>query len=308
MLIYNPTSGLRRQQREEQFKRAAAALINEGHSVEVAATTAAGSAINQAREASATADAIFACGGDGTIHEVMQALVSETGKHTCALGVIPLGSANALARHLCLPLDPRAAALAQIRGQARTIPIGKLTWVGGVRYFAVMAGAGPDGALAYSLLSAQKSRIGRLAYYLHAARLFATRRFPSFEVETRQTENDIPVVCKAVSVMAVRVDNLGGIFSGLTSRAASIHDQGMQLVILRPPATISLPLWFLTGWIGAHRFNPLLRTADATSFACRPLNGSAPHFQADGEWLGSLPFTAQLIPNALRLLLPSVRQ
>jgi len=58
----------------------------------------------------------LACGGDGTIHEVLQCLASKTGKPTAALGIIPLGSANALARHLRLSLDPVKAALQQLQG------------------------------------------------------------------------------------------------------------------------------------------------------------------------------------------------
>jgi len=58
--------------------------------------------------------------------------------------------------------------------------VGKAGQKNGARYFMVMAGAGPDGALVYDTLSSRKSRMGRLAYYIHAARLFLTRRFPAF--------------------------------------------------------------------------------------------------------------------------------
>lgn len=305
MLIYNPTSGRNRNLREEQMRSVASAIAGSGHHVEVVPTISSGSAMSQAKAASASTDVIFACGGDGTIHEVMQALVSEEGNPTSTLGIIPLGSANALARHLRLSLDPRLAALQQIQGDPCTVPAGKIVYGDRVRYFAVMAGAGPDGDLTYSLLTSHKSRIGRFAYYLHAARLFAMRRFAPFEVESRKTASDTSVIHRAVGMMAVRIDNLGGVFSGLTSTAASIHDPAMQLVILKPPALISLPLWFLTGWLGARSVNPFLCTVNATCFTCRPLKDAAPHFQADGEWLGVLPFEARLIPNALRILLPN---
>ena len=47
-------------------------------------------------------DTIFACGGDGTIHNIVQVLA---GTHV-ALAVLPMGTANALAHDLGLPLDP----------------------------------------------------------------------------------------------------------------------------------------------------------------------------------------------------------
>lgn len=305
ILIYNPASGRNRHCRAEQLRQVADALSNLGHSVESIPTTAPGSATIQARQAVLSgANIIFACGGDGTIHEVLQGLVSETGEPTAALGIIPLGSANALARHLRLSLDPLKAALQQIHGTQRTIPIGKLTYGDEVRYFAVMAGAGADGALVYDLLTIHKSRLGRLAYYLHAARLFATRRFYPFEIEYTKAASEASVTQRAVSAMAVRVESLGGLFGKLAGGQATIHDAHLQLLILRPPAVLSLPMWFVSGWLNLHRRNPFLSLVDATSFTCRPFSCPAPHFQADGEWLGRIPVQVAIVPNALRLLLP----
>ncbi len=178
ILIYNPAAGRNRKLRASEVEQVATALSAAGHSVDVACTTGPASATRQACEAASRADAIFACGGDGTVHEVLQGLVIETGAPSCALGIIPLGSANALARHLRISLDPVTAAIQQVRGKARIIPVGKVVCAGVVRYFAFMAGAGPDGALVHSLQARQKSHLGRLAYYTRAARLFFTRRFP----------------------------------------------------------------------------------------------------------------------------------
>jgi diacylglycerol kinase family enzyme len=249
-------------------------------------------------------DVIFACGGDGTAHEVLQGVVCESGAPDCAMGVIPMGSANALARHLGISLDPCKAALDQARGKAESIPVGKISCGGGARYFVVMAGAGPDGALVYSLLAQQKTQLGRLAYYLRAARLFATRRFSAFEVEFTPIGSDQAITQKAVSVMAVRVDNLGGLFSGLTSRHASIRDPAMQLCLLSPPALLSLPLWFLSSWIRAGGLNPMLQSVEATAFNCRPIGKIAPHIQADGEWIGRASMEVTIVPNAVRMMLP----
>lgn len=302
-LIYNPVSGRNRNARESQVKQVAEALSAEGHSAEIVCTTGPGSAATQARAVAASADVIFACGGDGTVHEVLQGLVSEAGEPACTLGVIPLGSANALARHLSLSLDPRKAALQQVRGRLCTIPAGKVVCTSGTRYFVVMAGAGPDGALACSLKSQHKSELGRLAYYLRAARLFATRRFRPFEVEIVPAASGSSVTRKAVGVMAVRVASLGGLFDGLTSDRASIHDTALRLHIVRQPAFLSLPMWFISGWLNLYQ-SPFLHTVEAAAFSCRPLNGPAPDIQADGEWLGNLPMQVSLVPNALRILLP----
>ena len=108
-----------------------------------------------------------------------------------------------------------------------------------------------------------------------------------------------------VSIMAARISNLGGIFSRLTP-GASLHSNTLRLFLVRPPAPISLPSWFLFGQLGMHRTNPWLRTLDVEEFRCELLRPDNPiHAQADGEWIGSLPVSVSLIPDALSLLIPS---
>jgi diacylglycerol kinase (ATP) len=305
VLIYNPVSGRNRHLRVTQLRQVVDALTGLGHHAELTATTAPGSASQQARDAvESGAEAIFACGGDGTIHEVIQGLVSETDEPAAALGIIPMGSANALARHLRLSLDPMTAALQQIHSAPRTIPLGKLVYGGQTRYFALMAGAGPDGTLVYEMLATRKASLGRLAYYVQAARLFATRRFRPFDVEYVEAESGAIVTRRAVSVIAVRVASLGGLFDKLVGHEATIQDTNLLLLILSPPALFSLPLWFISAWLGIHGFNRFLRSARVTSFSCRPLVFPAPHFQADGESLGRIPFEVSIIDNALRIFIP----
>jgi len=305
ILIHNPAAGRKRQGRAEQLRQIVDALSSLGHPVELLATTAPGSAATQARDAvSDGAEIVFACGGDGTVHEIIQGLACESCEPSAVLGIIPLGSANALARNLRLSLAPLKAALQEIHGRPRTIPLGKVAYGGQTRYFALMAGAGPDGALVYSLLSASKSRLGRLAYYLHAARLFATSRFRAFEIEYTDAATGEANTRRAVGAMAVRVNDLGGLFSKLAGRHATIQDPNLRLLVLSPPAALSLPLWFVSGWLNLLRLDPFLRFADVTAFSCRPCSGPAPHFQADGEWLGRIPMRVSMVPNALRLLRP----
>jgi len=168
-----------------------------------------------------------------------------------------------------------------------------------------MAGAGPDGALVYGFLAQPKEQLGRLAYYLHAAHLFATRRFPAFEVQFTPTASGGPITCKAVSAIATRIGNLGGIFHGLTDARASLQDSALCLHLLDAPALVSLPLWFLSGWLGLRRLNPFHHCVRVSAFSCRALNSPAPCVQADGEPLGRLAMQVSLVPNALRILLPA---
>src|SRR5580704_12358563 len=93
-LIYNPASGQLSSRREAAVQEAVTVLRNAGVQAQAYVTTEAGSANLHARHAVHDGcDTILACGGDGTVHEVLQSIVG-TG---VALGVIPLGTANALA-------------------------------------------------------------------------------------------------------------------------------------------------------------------------------------------------------------------
>ena len=268
-LISNPASGTGREHRLEGIRAVASVLSAEGHSVSIEVTTAPGSATSMAREAiSNGAEIVFACGGDGTVHEVIQGLVAEDGNPVAALGIVPVGSANALARHLGIPFDPVEAALAQVRGSERTIPVGKLECDRQTRYFTVMAGAGPDGALVYRMHSAQKRRLGRSAYYLRAAHLFATSRFQHFGVEYLQAGSTVSVKAHSVALMSARVSNLGGLFAGLTNRSASIEASEFELYLVGRPAWLSLPLWFVSSWLGMQRYNPLLKYVKTEVFEC----------------------------------------
>jgi YegS/Rv2252/BmrU family lipid kinase len=303
-LIYNPAAGTRRERRLGEIDRAAARLRSLGHEALAIATTGPESAADQARNAVRDgAEVVFACGGDGTVHEVLQGLVADGGNPRAALGIVPLGSANALARHLRIPLDAERAVEEQIRGERITISVGRVEVGEQVRHFAVMAGAGPDGALAHELHSAGKSRLGRLAYALRAARIFATRRFSRFAVAYAEIDGAVRTF-EVVSVMASRVDCLGGLFTGLVEPGDMMDRMSLRLSLLRPPGWLSLPLWFLTGWLGMRRINPFLVEARAREFQCRPLGDGDVHCEADGEWLGRIPMRVSVAPDALILLAP----
>src|SRR2546423_9115528 len=121
-LFYNPLSGRRKKHRLKDVEAAAAILRAAAVEVEVAPTRAASDAAAQVRMAIRDGvDTIVACGGDGTVHDVLQGL---TGKEA-AVGIIPLGTANALAHDLRLPISPERAARALLTATPRRIAIGE---------------------------------------------------------------------------------------------------------------------------------------------------------------------------------------
>jgi YegS/Rv2252/BmrU family lipid kinase len=299
-LLYNPKAGRGSSDRLRVLKSIAQALRQNAVDTEIIATEAPGAAGRQAAEACERGiDILFACGGDGTVHEVLQGMVFHP---SCALGIVPLGSANVLARHLSIPLHPVEAALHQLNCHPQIVPIGKVFYQTPAgeesRYFLVMAGAGADGALVYKMLSGGKHRLGRWMYYLRSAGLFLSTPFPTFAVTVGAATD------QAVSAMAVRVGDLGGLFSPLI-RGASIHDPQLLLTTVSAPATLSLPSWFALGWMRMQRWNRYVQTTRVDGFTCGPGKTHPVQVQADGEWLGHTPMRVELVPSALRLLVPN---
>lgn len=303
-LLYNPVAGSKPERRAAILERVAVALRARNAEVEIVRTEAPGSAGAQATGAcSRGADIVFACGGDGTIHDALQGMVFQP---HAAMGVLPLGSANALARHLKLDPDPVGAVLQQLDRKPHIVPAGHVTYQTPhgprERYFTVMAGAGPDGALVYKMLAAGKQRMGRSAYYLRAAALFLRGRFAPFTLTCTPSGPEAITSFRAASAMAVRVGHLGGLFSPLT-RGASLEHPRLMLTAVLPPARVSLPAWFAGSWMRLSHWNPYVRTLHVDEFHCGGGEGQPVQVQADGEWLGKTPMTVKLVHGALRLLL-----
>lgn len=303
-LLFNPNAGRGGGARLIALERAATVLREQGFDAEIVSTHGPGTAGQQAADAVCHgAELVFACGGDGTLHDVVQGLVHHP---SAAVGVIPLGSANALARHFGLSFEPAEAVRQQLRFAPRSIPLGHVTCETPLgrrsRYFTVMAGAGPDGMLVYRMLATGKQRLGRAMYYVRAARLFLSERFGEFPVSATLADGKL-VEREAVSAMAIRVGDLGGLFSPLV-RGASPEDQRILLTITQPPHHLSLPAWFATSWTRTHRWNPYTQQMHAAEFSCAT-SGRRVHVQADGEWIGTTPMHVELVPDALRLLMPT---
>ena len=141
-------------------------------------TRAPGHAVELARQAVADgADAVLAAGGDGTVNEVARGLL---GSHV-ALGVVPAGSGNGLARALGVPLQT-APALAALEGASpRAIDVGFLNG----RPFLNVAGAGFDAAVgrAFHERGVQGGRRGLFGYVHLSLRELRAYRAPQVSLE-----------------------------------------------------------------------------------------------------------------------------
>jgi diacylglycerol kinase (ATP) len=113
-------------------------------------------------------DRVVVAGGDGTLNLALQALAG-TG---LPLAILPLGTANNLARTLGIPSTLMEACHLAARGARRAIDLG---WVNG-RYFFTTASLGLSVEITEALTHQSKRRWGVLAYAVAAARVLSRAR------------------------------------------------------------------------------------------------------------------------------------
>jgi diacylglycerol kinase (ATP) len=168
LVIINPVSGpSRRGSPAERVQAAQRALDRLGMAAEIRLTKRAGHAHEMALEAAdSNVELVIAWGGDGTINEVGRALVqaSQVGHDLSrasgpALGIIPGGSGNGLARELRIPFDPARAIERAMHADVRQLDAGEL----GERLFFNIAGIGLDAHVA-ALVSTRVNHRGLLPY------------------------------------------------------------------------------------------------------------------------------------------------
>jgi YegS/Rv2252/BmrU family lipid kinase len=163
VLIYNPKAG-RIVDPAGPVETFCATARAQGINVEARPTAGPNDAARLAAEAAREgATDIIARGGDGTVHEAIQGLVGFGGR----LMVWPAGTANVLARQLELPRDAGEAAHVFARGNSRRITLGAATSeaTGERRYFFMMAGVGLDASVVRSVRPRLKRRVGEAAFW-----------------------------------------------------------------------------------------------------------------------------------------------
>ena len=312
-LLYNPLSGRRVKHRVADVEAVLATLRAAGVEAIAEATVSAKGTTEQARRAIAEGcDTIFACGGDGTIHDVLQALVGTA----VVLGVIPLGTANAMAHDLRIPLSAVPAAHTALASQTRRLAVGRVVFQdfsgqNDSRYFTVTAGVGVDAHLFYKLNAMTKGRFGMLAYYLKATHLWLTHDMRTFNVgvcstaDAATSKTDQVQWQQVSQLLAVRINQFGGILRELAP-GASLERTTLRLVSFKTRNRLIYLAYILRGLFGQRWTVRGIELADAQHVVCETLaeRGARIFVEADGELLGTLPVEITIIPDAFTLLMP----
>ena len=227
-------------------------------------------------------------GGDGTMNAAAPALL-ETG---LPLGILPLGTANDLARTLGIAADPIAAAQVIAAGRLRPIDLGE---VNGRPFFNV-ASIGFSADLARTLRADFKRRWGRLGYAIAAIQLFRHAR--PFRVEI-----DLDGASHRMRAIQVSVGNGRHYGGGMTVHRDAEPDDGIldtyaielrrwwRIVALLP----ALRSGTYDSWPDVRGFH----SADCTVHTRRPRA-----VNADGEIVTETPARFRVLPLAIRVFAP----
>jgi diacylglycerol kinase family enzyme len=291
-LIFNPRAGrvLRRPGIIPHIEAALRPSFGEVRAVMTEGPNTAGALA--AREVDGGAGTVFVCGGDGTVNEVAQALEGSG----VPLGVLPGGTACVLANELGLGNDPAHAADLLATAVPREVAAGRLRRPdGSSRLFLLMAGVGFDARIVHGLDLGLKDRIGKLAYWLGAVRELATT-LEEFDVEIDGKSR------RCSFALVSRVRNYGGDID--LAKSASLFSDEFEVLLFRGRRVWRFPFYFLGILAGVSRAVPGLETARATRVATVPLAGDAVHVQVDGEYAGVIPAVFEIVPRAIRLLVP----
>jgi YegS/Rv2252/BmrU family lipid kinase len=237
-------------------------------------------------------DRIIIAGGDGTVNEVINGLLSSpTGfqeKKTIPLALIPLGTANVLARELNIPDDAEQAVELALTGRPKKISLGRIN----DRYFSLMAGIGFDGETVLKVKESTKRLSGKGAYILSGLRVF-----------------------KGYNPPLIRVSILKETFSGFTMVVGNARFYGGEYQVT-PNADITEPLLdvcllksksrkkllrFIFGVL-SKRHLQLDDVVYRRTSRIEINSKDTVHVQIDGDYFGTLPVTVQAVKDAVSVV------
>jgi YegS/Rv2252/BmrU family lipid kinase len=230
---------------------------------------------------------VAACGGDGTVNEVINGL---TGRNL-ALAVIPLGTANVLAEEIGLARDPAKIAATLAHGPIRTVHVGRANG----RRFTMMAGIGFDAVVVARVSLKLKKWVGPLAYVWESVRQAVRYGFQSHDVTIDG------VSYRPVSMVACKGRRYGGPF--IAAPKASLSEDKFYIVLMNGRTWLSVLRYGLALVLGR-----LTAWRDVQLVAGREVivRGSSAHpVQADGDIVATLPLRIAMDPDPVRLVYPA---
>ena len=300
LLLYNPKSG---SGAADRIAPQLLAILRERYpDIEAEATHGPGTAGAQVQQAAERGvRLVFVCGGDGTLLEALQGAVHRE----VALGILPLGTGNVVARELGVTLNPVAAArqLLSFAPQRIAVGVAEHPAQAGKSYFLAAAGAG----LHAELMALPKTGTGRSRahYFRQGARLALRPEAQSFQLRITMPDGTVRTE-GASEVLVIRVRSFGGALKWWRP-GPGLDSDALRIIFTRSHHRARLALYLGRCLLGfpahsdSHVVSLLAREVECTAQTDIPA-------QLDGDTFGNLPVRFSSEPDALTLLMPSSKQ
>ncbi|MDV8146542.1 diacylglycerol/lipid kinase family protein [Arthrobacter sp. B10-11] len=250
------------------------------------------------REAlAAGCDALVVVGGDGMVHLGINALAGPGAPYGAVpLGIVPSGTGNDMARALGLPLNDAVAACERIQEALKTggrlIDAGRVTGNGTTRWFAGVVSAGFDAAV-NERANAWRWPRGKSRYNLAMLRELATFKPIDYTVTADgETWHQ--------GAMLISVANGQSIGGGMKVTPDALLDDGfLDLFIVGPLTRARFLAVFPKVFSGRHTGHQAVHIRQVRRVELSAVSVVA---YADGERIGPLPLTVEVVPGAIRVL------
>jgi YegS/Rv2252/BmrU family lipid kinase len=283
-MIVNPVSG--RGRAGEAARTAAQVLRSAGVEVHIHETRRAGEGTERAAELARSVDALVAVGGDGTLGEIVEGVRGQD----VVLGLVPVGTANVVARDLRIPRNPRKSAGLLVQGTPRALDVGEVNG----RLFLAMVGVGFDGEIVKNIAAARNGPISMATYVKPTLRTLRTYRPEILEVEV--DGHSLPGATYGIIISNTR--NYGGLFS--VTPDARISDGWLDYQQRVRPGWIPIVRCGISAALRARAPASVARYGRGRRFIVRSRVPVA--VQVDGDPFGTTPLDIQLHEKAVRIL------
>jgi diacylglycerol kinase (ATP) len=290
VLIFNPAARRMQGRGCINLQQVISGLTADGLKVDVSPTACPQDASRLARNAvESCSDLVIACGGDGTINEVIDGLAGSR----IPLLVLRGGTANVLAREIGLPRDISSCAALLRNGVIRRISLGKA----GQRHFVLMAGIGVDAGIVAASSTRLKRYAGEGAFWLAGFQQLVAYHFAPFDllVDGKAHRGTFAVISKA--------RNYGGPFQ--FTPQANIFLPRFEICLFQ--STFRWRYLYYLGHVALSRHTLLPDVRMLSGRMVDAVGGPEVLVQADGELIGTLPQKFTIEEEALSLIVPRTR-
>ena len=300
LVIANPVAHSGQGEGATQFvERFLSAYESATSGYRIARTGASGDATGIAADAS-DFDTVIALGGDGVIHEVAEGLMAIHPEERPRLGIIPMGTGNDYARTLGMARnDPEEALRQLVGGREKNVEVGRVNG----RYFVETLSFGLDAAIALDTTNKRANETnqeGTELFVRSAIRILsrAGKGFPC----TVSFDGADPIESRSI-IFAFQVGPTYG--AGFKVCPDADPADGLLDVCRN---TVTPPLPIVMGLLGAARFGGHTRSRIIEMRRVRHAVldfESEPPCQVDGEGITGTHFEVDVIPEALRVIVPA---